>query len=197
MEMTTVRGKLSGFNQLASRIKPAVTTLRDTLVTSAKSHEKFSTTNLTYPLNVEGDPRQGRALHDPPPKHAHRCPPLKNRAAPAMRRSQHIATSKPPPKVRRVIFFMVSIESTLNGGYSQTPRVSKTRLPSRRSLKRRRVFSRPVPGPLPGPRCRRTNRARRRWGKGPASGRAVESGRGRNRYRAFPSSPGAPFPGPP
>ena len=145
----------------------------------------------------EGDPRLGRALHDPPPKHAHRCPPLKNWAAPAMRRSQHMATSNPPPKVRRVIFFMVSIESTLNGGYRQTLRVSKTRLPSRRSLKRRRVFSRPVPGPLPGPRRRRTNRPRRRWGKGPASGRAVESGRGRNRYRAFPSSPGAPFPGPP
>ena len=62
MEMTSVRGKLNGFNQLASRIKPAVPTLRDTLATSTKSHEKFSTTNLAYPLNVEGDPQQGHYI---------------------------------------------------------------------------------------------------------------------------------------
>ena len=36
-----------------------------------------------------------------------------------MRRSQHMATSNPPPKVRRVIFFMVSIESTLKGAIAR------------------------------------------------------------------------------
>lgn len=62
MEMTSVRGKLNGFNPLANRIKPAVTTLRDTLATTTRSHEKFSTTNLAYPLNVEGDPQQGHYI---------------------------------------------------------------------------------------------------------------------------------------
>jgi len=60
--MISIRGKLSGFNKLASSIRPAVPTLRDTLVTASRIHEKFSTTNLAYPLNVEGDPQQGHYI---------------------------------------------------------------------------------------------------------------------------------------
>ena len=157
----------------------------------------------SHPITTECPPNVHRmSTRCPPiahrmPTDAHLCPPWENRGAPGDTQVAAHGDAEPAAKGAARLFFMASIESTLNGGYRQTPRASKTHFSSRRSLKRRRVFSRPVPGPLPGPRRRRTNRPRRRWGKGPASGRAVESGRGRNRYRAFPSSPGAPFPAPP
>jgi hypothetical protein len=60
MEMTSVRGKIS--NPLANRILPAIENLRDTLVNVTKTGGKYSTTNLAYPLNVEGDPQQGHYI---------------------------------------------------------------------------------------------------------------------------------------
>ena len=60
MKMTLVRGKIS--NPLANRILPAIENSRDTLVNVTKTSGKYTTTNLAYPLNVEGDPQQGHYI---------------------------------------------------------------------------------------------------------------------------------------
>ena len=53
----SVRGNLS--NPLANTFKAQSESVRDTLQTNSRTTNKYSTSSLSYPLNVEGDPQQG------------------------------------------------------------------------------------------------------------------------------------------
>ena len=56
----SVRGNLS--NPLANTFKAQSESVRDTLQTNSRTTNKYSTSSLSYPLNVEGDPQQGHYI---------------------------------------------------------------------------------------------------------------------------------------
>ena len=63
--MISVRGNLNKLISAGSRFQSAVQTLPDVVVTAKRIYDKpgkFSTENLAYPLNVEGDPQQGHYI---------------------------------------------------------------------------------------------------------------------------------------
>jgi len=65
MSMTSVKGKLSKLIFAGSRVQSVVQTLPEVVVTASRIYDKagkYSTTNLSYPLNVEGDPQQGHYI---------------------------------------------------------------------------------------------------------------------------------------
>ena len=56
----SVRGNLS--NPLATTFRARSESVRDTLQTNSRTTNKYSTSSLSYPLNVEGDPQQGHYI---------------------------------------------------------------------------------------------------------------------------------------
>ena len=63
MGFTSVRGKLNGFTQSIIDHKKHLQNPQGPLEIGVnKSPNKYSTTNLSYPLNVEGDPQQGHYI---------------------------------------------------------------------------------------------------------------------------------------
>ena len=63
MGFTSVRGKLNGFTQSIIDHKKHLLNPQGSLEIGVnKSPNKYSTTPLSYPLNVEGDPQQGHYI---------------------------------------------------------------------------------------------------------------------------------------
>ena len=56
----SVRGNLA--NPLATTFRAKTESVRDTLQNNSRSTNKYSTSSLSYPLNVEGDPQQGHYI---------------------------------------------------------------------------------------------------------------------------------------
>ena len=56
----SVRGNLS--NPLANTFRAQSESVRDTLQNNSRTTNKYSTSSLSYPLNVEGDPQQGHYI---------------------------------------------------------------------------------------------------------------------------------------
>ena len=55
----SVRGNLK---QLVTTFRAQSESVRDTLQTNSRTTNKYSTSSLSYPLNVEGDPQQGHYI---------------------------------------------------------------------------------------------------------------------------------------
>ena len=56
----SVRGNLA--NPLATTFRAKTESVRDTLQNNSRTTNKYSTSSLSYPLNVEGDPQQGHYI---------------------------------------------------------------------------------------------------------------------------------------
>jgi len=61
--MIPLRGNLNKLVSTASQVVPSITTLPEIVVTASRiKNDLNSTTNLAYPMNVEGDPQQGHYI---------------------------------------------------------------------------------------------------------------------------------------
>ena len=61
--MIPLRGNLNKLVSTASQVVPSITTLPEIVVTASRiKNDLNSTTNLAYPINVEGDPQQGHYI---------------------------------------------------------------------------------------------------------------------------------------